>query len=75
MGVAMQSTEMLVGDNNNNVDTDTLLEFKRLNEEYQRLAEPIKGKTKRGADYHISHPFEREHISEGIVYLGANQKI
>ena len=74
MGVWGKSTKVIVRENNN-VDADILSEFKRLNEEYQRLADPIKGTTKQGANYNISHPFERRDISDGVSYLGANEKI
>ena len=59
---------------NSNVDIDILLEFERLNADYRRLIKPIRHTSKQGADYNISHPFERKYVSDSIKYLGANQK-
>ena len=73
MGVSVKSTKKIAR-KNNNVDTDILLEFERLNEEYQRLIEPVKDTIKQGTHYNISHPFERRYVSDNVSYLGANQK-
>lgn len=73
MRVPIEGTKTIAKENND-VDIDILLEFKRLNEEYQRLVEPIKGATKGGANYNISHPFEHKNISDRILYLVLSQR-
>lgn len=70
---SMQSKKK-IAKKNNNVDINILLEFERLNLEYQRLVEPIKDTIKQRSAYNISHPFERRYVSDEIFYQGANQK-
>lgn len=71
-GRTRKKTDMEILRKNPKVDSQLLLEFYRLIEEYGRLIAPLKGiiQIKQGADYNLAHPLARKDMPTDAYHRG-----